>query len=73
MDTLDLGDLRHIHGSSMNTMALAMGNQPVCSIVRTTAFKRYFVTNIPFLSGYDLHLAQVAYAIMSQEYVSPHL
>jgi hypothetical protein len=28
-DAFDFGDLRHIHGSSVNTMALSMGNQPI--------------------------------------------
>jgi hypothetical protein len=72
VDAFDLGDLRHIHGSSMNTMALSMGNKPIRLVVSTAAFKRNFVTNIPIFSRDDLHAAQVADATMPQEYVSPH-
>jgi hypothetical protein len=57
MDAFDLGDLRHIHGSSVNTMALPVGNQPIGSIVSAPTLKRNFVTNIPILSGHDLQTA----------------
>jgi hypothetical protein len=72
MDAFDLGDLRHIHGSSVNTMALPVGNQPIRLIVSTAALKRNFVTNIPILSGHDFHVAQVTDATVPQEDVRPH-
>jgi hypothetical protein len=52
VDAFDLGDLRHIHGSSMNTVALPMGNKPVRLIISTAALKRNFVANIPIFSRY---------------------
>jgi hypothetical protein len=54
VDAFDLGDLRHIHGSSVNTMALPVGNKPVRSIISTPTLKRNFVTNIPIFSWHDL-------------------
>ena len=71
-DTFDFGDFRHINSRSMNTMTLSVGNQPVRSIISTPTLKRDFVTNIPFLSGNDFYVAQVADATVTHKYVNPH-
>jgi hypothetical protein len=53
-------------------MTLPVGNQPVRSIISTPTLKRDFVTNIPFLSGNDLYVAQVTNATVPHKYVNPH-
>jgi hypothetical protein len=72
MDALNFCDQRNIHSSSMHAVALAMGNQPITSIVSTAGFQWYFMANVPFLAGDDFHVAQMTNAIVPQEYVSPH-
>jgi hypothetical protein len=73
MFPLHLCDQRCVYFSSMTAVTLAMGNQPITSIVSTTCFQRYIMANIPFFSRQHLHTAQVAYALMPHENVGSHL
>jgi hypothetical protein len=54
-------------------MALAMGNQPITSVVSTTGLQWNFMAYIPLLSGDHLHAAQMTDATVPHENVSPHL
>jgi len=68
---LNFSDHWRIHSSSMRPMTAAVSNQPIRSIVSTTAFERDFMAHVPFLTGHNFHFAQVAYAIMSHKDFGP--
>jgi hypothetical protein len=56
----------------MHAMALAVGNQPITSIVSAACFQGYLMAYVPFLAGDNFHAAQMTNATVPQEYVSPH-
>jgi hypothetical protein len=71
--SLHLGDQRSVNAASMSPVALAMSNKPIAFIVPTASLQRNIMTYIPLLARNDLHAAQMAYALMPQKDISPHL
>jgi len=64
MNALHLSNNRHINSASVNTMTLAMSNEPIANVVSASRLQGYIMAYIPFLAGDNFHVAQVTNALV---------